>query len=600
MALNRLYQKLLIWRAKHISNRHFIVIMAILVGICGGLAAVVMKSGVHYVQHLLTLGISARYHSYLFFIYPLIGIMLTVLYKVAFKMAHFGHGMANLLLTISKKGSRVEREKMYSHIVSASLTVGFGGSVGLEAPIVTTGAAIGSNLGSLFHLGYKKRTLLIGCGVAAGIGGIFNAPIAGLIFCIEVLMLELSVPAFVPLLISGVTGTIISRYFMGSDILFNFIIADDFYNREIPFYVLLGALTGSISIYFLRSFNRTIEATHKIHDSFLRALVGGLVLGLLIFLFPPLYGEGYSSIKDILTGHASNLLSKSLITEFINGEWVLLAFVALIILVKSFASSITVGAGGNGGTFAPSLFTGGLIGFLVAHTINLLNFLPFPLSESSFVLVGMAGMLSGVLRAPLTAIFLIAEITNGYFLIIPLMLVSAISFFASSYFEPHSVYLKQLATIGHVHFHDRDRRVLTVLKLKKLLEKDLVPVQPNGTLKDLVEAVSKSKRNIFPVVDTDRKLRGIIQLDDIRHVMFKPELYDKITIRQLMHPPAADILFNESMEEVMHKFDRTGAWNLPVIDENGIYIGLISKSKIFSQYRNMLKKETKSHTDVVE
>ncbi len=600
MALTRLYHKVLIWRKRHISNKHFILIMSVLVGICGGLAAVIMKSGVHYVQHLLTLGISARYHSYLFFIYPLIGIMLTVLYKVAFKMAHFGHGMANLLLTISKKGSRVEREKMYSHIVSASLTVGFGGSVGLEAPIVTTGAAIGSNLGSLFHLGYKKRTLLIGCGVAAGIGGIFNAPIAGLIFCIEVLMLELSVPAFVPLLISGVTGTIISRYIMGSDILFNFAINDDFFNREIPFYILLGAITGSLSIYFLRNFNRTVDVTHKIKDSFLRALIGGLVLGFLIFLFPPLYGEGYSSIKDILSGNAENLLSKSLITDFITGEWILMAFVALIIMVKAFASAITVGSGGNGGTFAPSLFTGGLIGFFVSHGINLLGILPFQLSESSFVLVGMAGMLSGVLHAPLTAIFLIAEVTNGYFLIIPLMLVSAISFFTSSYFEPHSVYLKQLANLGHVHYHDRDRRVLTILKLKKLLEKDLVSVKPDGTLKDLVEAVSRSKRNIFPVIDKNNKLEGIIQLDDIRHIMFNPALYNTVKVRELMHPPADNILINDSMEDVMQKFDRTGAWNLPVVDSNGIYIGLISKSKIFSQYRNMLKKEAKSHTDVVE
>ncbi|RYD77083.1 MAG: CBS domain-containing protein [Sphingobacteriales bacterium] len=594
------YHRFLLWRIKYISNRHFILIISVITGICGGLAAVIMKSGVHYVQHLLTIGISAHYHSYLFFIYPLIGILLTLMYKSAFKLSHFGHGMSSLLLTISKKGSRVEPQKMHSHIVSAALTVGFGGSVGLESPIVTTGAAIGSNLGQLFHLTYKKRTLLIGCGVAAGIGGIFNAPIAGLIFCMEVLMLELSVPAFVPLLIAGVTGTIISRYFMGSDILFNFSIADDFYNHDIPFYILLGAVTGTFSVFFLRRFIATVEAAHKIKSSFLRAVIGGALLGLMIFIFPPLYGEGYSSIKDILAGQAFTLLNKSVFVSFAGQQTVLLAFVAAIILIKVFASGITIGSGGNGGTFAPSLFVGGLIGFFVSHAINITGFLPYQLSESSFVLVGMAGMLSGVLHAPLTAIFLIAEITNGYILIIPLMLVSAISFFTSSYFEPHSVYLKQLANKGHVHFHDRDKRVLTVLRLKKLVEQDLVSVKPNGTLKDLVDAVSRSQRNIFPVVGDDNKLEGIIQLDDIRHIMFRPEMYEKVKIAELMHAPAAQIVHNESMEEVMKKFDKTGAWNLPVVDKEGIYIGLISKSKIFSQYRNMLKKEAKANTNIIE
>jgi CIC family chloride channel protein len=508
--------------------------------------------------------------------------------------------MSSLLLIISKKGSRVEPEKMHSHIVSAALTVGFGGSVGLESPIVTTGAAIGSNLGQLFHLGYKKRTLLIGCGVAAGIGGIFNAPIAGLIFCMEVLMLELSVPAFIPLLIAAVTGTIISRYFMGSEILFNFSIADEFYNHDIPFYILLGAITGSISVFYLRNFIKTVEATHKIKSSYLRAVLGGALLGIMIFVFPPLYGEGYSSIKDILAGQAFTLMNKSLFVNYISEQGVLLAFVATIILIKVFASGITVGAGGNGGNFAPSLFIGGLVGFFVSHAINITHLLPYELSESSFVLVGMAGMLSGILHAPLTAIFLIAEITNGYILIIPLMLVSAISFFTSSYFEPHSVYMKQLASIGHVHFHDRDKRVLTVLKLKKLLEQDLVSVKPDGTLKDMVDAVSKSQRNIFPVVGDDNKLEGIIQLDDIRQIMFRPDLYDTVKISELMHAPLAYIVHTESMEEVMKKFDKTGAWNLPVIDKKGIYIGLISKSKIFSQYRSMLRKEARASTHIIE
>jgi CIC family chloride channel protein len=586
---------------KYLSNRNFILVSSFIVGLFGGFAAVVLKTGTHYIQHLLTLGIPAKYHNYLFFIYPLIGILLTVLYRISFRIRHGGHGIPGLLMDISRKSGVIEPQGMYSHMITSSLTVGFGGSVGLEAPIVSTGAAIGSNLARLFHMGRKKRTLLLGCGVAAGISGIFNAPITGIIFCLEVLLLDLSVPAFIPLLISAVTGTLVAQIFLGHDILFNHAVADAFFNREIPYYILLGVVTGLLSIWFLNNFKRTTHLLHKIHDPFKRVILGGAVLGLLIFIFPPLYGEGYEIMKDMIDGKVhETILGESFFFEDLHSTAFILLFIGAMIICKVFASAATIGAGGNGGSFAPSVFNGGITGYFVAHALNVSHVMPYHLSEINFMLVGMAGMLSGVLHAPLTAIFLIAEITSGYTLILPLMIVSAISFVTSSFFSPHSVYIQQLANQGHVHFHDKDRTVLTELHLRQMLEKDLVPVPSNGTLRDVIQAVSQSKRNIFPAVDEDQKLHGVINLDDIRHLMFKPEFYDKITILELMHPPQAYILHTDSMEDVMKKFDLTGAWNLPVVDKNNIYIGLMSKSKIFSYYRNLLKKQVKEDTEIIE
>lgn len=600
MNFQQLFRRFLLWRIKYLSNRNFILIISFLVGICGGLAAVVMKTSVHYVQQLLTLGVAQHYHNYLYFFYPLIGILLTVIFKITVLKENEGHGIGNLLFNISRRSSLIDKKEMYSNIVGSSLTVGFGGSVGLEAPIVTTGAAIGSNLGRLFHFGYKKRTLLIGCGVAAGIGGIFNAPIAGVIFCLEVLLLEFNVPAFIPLLIASVTGTIVSKYILGDNILFNFSLTDAFYFREIPLYLLLGIFTGLLSIYFLRMNDKARGFIETINGNFKRAVWGGIFLGILIFLIPPLYGEGYNVLKGLINGESFNIQAESYFFTNVRSEWFLLLFVGAILAMKVIASAVTLGAGGFGGTFAPSLVSGGVAGYFVAHLINVLDILPFHLSEASFILVGMAGMMSGILHAPLTALFLIAEITNGYMLILPLMLVSAISYATSSFFEPHSVYIKQLAQKGHVHTLDKDRTVLTLLKLNQLLEKDLIPVNVEGKLRDLIEAVSRSKRNIFPVLDSNDHLEGIINLDDIRTIMFKPELYDTLTVRELMHPPKAYINYNESMEDVMQKFDQTGDWNLPVISKDRRFIGMLSKSKIFSHYRQLLKKQAKEDTEIIE
>jgi len=601
MNINRLYHKFIIWRVKHLSNRNFILLIAFVTGIAAGIGAAIMKNAAHYVKYLLTLGIPAHYHNYLFFIYPIIGILLAVSLRLLFKWQPYGHGMTSLLMDMSKRSSLIAPEKMYTHIISASLTVGFGGSVGLEAPIVTTGAAIGSNLGRLFHLSYKKRTLLIGCGVAAGIGGIFNAPIAGIIFCLEVLLIELSVPAFIPLLIAAITGTIVTRLFTSSEVLFNYSISDTFFIRDIPFYLILSVFTGFISIYFLRTFNKTIESVTNIKDTYARAIWAGLGLGLMIFIFPPLYGEGYGMINSLInTGSGAELLKESFFFHNFNFDWFILLFAAGIIAVKAFASAATVGGGGNGGNIAPSLFLGGICGFFISHLINALHLLPWVISERNFILIGMAGIMSGVLRAPLTAIFLIAEITGGYTLILPLMIVSAISYATSAYLEPHSVYLKQLANKGHINYHDKDRVVLTSLKLNKLIERDFVPINASGTLKDIIDAVASSSRNIFPVLDEEEVLAGIINLDDVRQFMFKPELYDTIKIVDLMHQPPDYILVTENMEEAMGKFDKTNAWNLPVINDKGIYIGLISKSKIFSFYRNNLKKQAQEDAEIIE
>jgi len=601
MKAQRLYHDFIVWRVKHLSNRNFILVMAFVTGVSAGLGAAIMKNAAHYVKYLLTLGIPAHYHNYLYFFYPLIGILIVVLLRIFFKWQTYSEALTNLLLDISKRSALVPSEKMYSHIISSSITVGFGGSVGLEAPIVTTGAAIGSNLGRFFHMGYKKRTLLIACGVAAGIGGIFDAPIAGIVFCLEVLLMELSVPAFVPLLIAAISGTIVTRTLSSSEVLFNYSLSDSFFIHDIPFYLVLSIFTGIISIYFLRNFNRTLESVNKIGNVWSRAIWGGLGLGLMIFIFPPLYGEGYGIINSlIITGSGAELLKESFFFHKFNFDWFILLFAAGLIAIKTFASAFTVGAGGNGGNIAPSLFLGGICGFFIAHSINVLHVFPFVVSEKNFILVGMAGIMSGVLKAPLTAIFLIAEISGGYTLILPLMIVSAISYATSAYLEPHSKYLDKLAAKGHVDTRDKDKVVLHSLKLLKLIEKDFVPLHVEGTLKNIVDAVAISKRNVFPVLNDDETLAGIINLDDVRKYIFKPELYNSLSIDSLMHKPDACILITENMEDAMAKFDNTHAWNLPVVTETGIYVGVISKSKIFSFYRGTLKKQAREDSEIIE
>lgn len=591
------------WRLKHVSSRTFIIFLSILIGICGGLASVTLRAFVHGMHHLLTAGTSGYNINWLFVLFPLIGILLTVVYKHFFNRGKLGAGIPNLLYIIYKKSSLVPRDKMYSQVVSSGLTVGFGGSVGLEAPIVTTGAAFGSNLGKLFHVGYKKRTLLIGCGAASAIGGIFGAPIAGVLFTLEVLLLELTIPAFIPLLISAVTGALVSMMVYGNEVLFTFTLSQIFRYQEVPFYVLLGIFTGLVSYYFHKNINVAKRVIDRLKSPWKKAVIGGLALGLLIFVFPPLYGEGYDTVNALLTEESGNMTNSTLFFQDFGEGWVILLFAIALIILKVFASGFTIAAGGNGGVFAPAMFTGALSGFGVSRLLNLLNekfgLWAIELSEKNYVMVGMAGVVAGLMHAPLTAVFIIAEVTGGYQLIVPLMIVSALSFATIRYFDQNSHYTKELAKKGHLHFHDKDKTVLSILKLEKLVETEFTKVPVEGYLRDLTMAVSHSKRNIYPVVGDHDKFHGVVTLDDIRDVMFKDDLLDQVKIQDLMHRPKQVLTYGETMEDVMKKFDDSGYWNLPVLDGER-YIGFLSKSKIFNHYREMLKKDTKSDTEIMD
>ncbi len=562
-----------------------------IVGIFAGLAAVVLKTTVHNLQGLLEKNLDITGVNYLYLGYPIIGIFLTVLIAKYFFKEHLGHGITHILYVISKRSSVIEQSKMYSRMITSALTVGFGGSVGLEAPIVVTGSAIGSNLGRLVHLNYKKRTLLIGCGAAGAISAIFNSPIAGVIFAIEVILTDVTISMFIPILIASVTGSLISLTLIGDGILFHFEQQDDFAAADTLSYILLGLLCGLVSVYFTRVMTGIESALEKIKSRFMRAAVGGICLALLILIFPPMYGEGYETIKLLLAGKETEIFHRSFFYTLEENSILLIAFLFFIMLIKPIASALTIGAGGSGGIFAPSLFLGGVTGYFYAKVMNTL--IPsLGISPSNATLVGMCGLLSGVLHAPLTAIFLIAEITGGYGLFVPLMLVSALAFSSINYFEKYSLYTKNLIEKGDLIQHDKDKVVLSLINLKKIIEKDLLQIKPEATVGDLVELVKKSRRNIFPVVNDQKELVGIITLDDIRETMFDPEKRKEIKVNQLMQKPPASVSTHEKMQSVMNKFELTQAWNLPVIDD-GKYIGFVSKSSIFNAYRMKLKRQSR-------
>lgn len=559
----------------------------------------VLKWIVHEIQGLLTGRAKIEDANYGLVLYPIIGITLTVAFRIYLNKNKLERGIPSLLYTINKRSSMVPKDETYSHIATSGLTVGFGGSVGLEAPIVATGAAIGSTLGRIFHVGYKKRTLLIGCGTAAAIGGIFGAPIAGVIFTLEVLLLELTIPAFIPLLISGVTGTLISLMIFGEDIIFDFNLTEHFHYKETPFFVLLGITCGLVSFYFHKNIQVAKKLLNRIKKQWSRAIIGGILLGTMIFILPPLYGEGYETINQLLALKTGQLLENSLFFKEYSNSWFILLVVLALILTKVFAVGFTMAAGGNGGIFAPTMFTGALVGFGLSNLLNKLDFLPFELSEKNFVMVGMAGVASGLMHAPLTSIFLIAEITGGYELIIPLIIVSALSFATIRYFETHSHYHFEMAQKGQLHFHDKDKTVLNIMKLRKLIETEFTEVSIDGTLRDLVLAVSKSKRNIFPVTDNEGMFMGVVTLDDIRKMMFDESKHDTVLISDIVHSPGYSVSYEDTMEEAMQRFDQSGFWNLPVL-EDGKYLGFLSKSKIFNHYRGLLKKETKDDSQIID
>lgn len=578
------------WLHNKLDKKQFLILSSIFVGLTAGLAAVGLKWVVHELQQLITSdhGINWLYIPMLAL--PLIGILLTVFFSRKFLKGKLGRGNANILYSIAKKSSNLPKDQMFSHLITSALTVGFGGSAGLESPIVTTGAAIGSNYGKTYQLTYKDRTLLLASGAAAGIAAAFSAPVAGLLFALEVLLVDVTISAFIPLMIAAATGALCSKIILGDDILFSFKLQQAFNYKNVPWYMLLGVLTGLFCVFYSRIFPK-VEGFFSKKKKFpwVSALAGGLTLALLIWMFPSLFGEGYSSIKNLADGQYNSLLKNSPFEHYITSGPIFLLFISVILMLKVVATGATIGSGGNGGNFAPSLFTGGYIGFVFSKGIGMLGI--SSMNVSNFTIVGMSGVLTGIFHAPLTGIFLIAEITGGYELMIPLLIVSALSYSVVKYFEPFSMDTKKMAKKGTIFTHDRDRNILSTLKVRKIIETGFQTVLPTMTLGKLVEIVSKSQRNIFPVTDSEGKLLGIITLDHIREVMFRHDQYNKISVEELMQPPAAIIQPEDDMYSVMKKFDETGAWNLPVI-ENEIYIGFVSKSSIFTKYRSNLIRST--------
>ncbi|NOU16343.1 MAG: chloride channel protein [Bacteroidales bacterium] len=582
--IHNLSHKLLIF-SRFLGQRRLILLLSFIVGIFSGLAAVLLKNTVHFLINLLQKIINEGSFNLLFLALPGIGIILTIMYVKYFVKDNIGHGVSKVLFSISKLGSKIKRHNTYSSIVGSTITIGFGGSVGAEAPIVLTGSAIGSNIGQFFRVNYRTLTLLVGCGAAGAVAAIFKAPLAGLVFTLEVLMLDLTMSSIVPLLISAVSAASVSFFLLGRGVVFDYQVVRPFYLHNIPWFIVLGLFCGLVSAYFIR-FSIKVESSYsKILNPYKKWIIGSLVLGTLIFVFPPLYGEGYKTLQLLLDGRSSELFKGSPFASFQNDYWLLLIALLMLLVTKVIATASTTGAGGVGGTFAPTLFMGGVAGFFVAKLINQFSFIN--VSESNFALVGMAGMMAGVMHAPLTAVFLIAEITGGYALLIPLMITSTISFITILYFEPHSIYSKQLAARGELITHHKDKAVLTILQLSNLVETDLAIVNPNDTLGKLINVISKSKRNIFPVLDDNGKFMGIILLDEIRDIMFNSELYDSTYVRDYISIPPAFITLNESMDSVMRKFEETDSWNLPVLDKDK-YVGFVSKSKIFSAYRDIL------------
>lgn len=580
-----LLSRFLVWRVKNIKERQFVLFLSFLVGLVSGLAALLLKNAIHFTHHFLTHRLHVDSANLLYLAYPAVGILLTVLFVKFFVKDHIGHGVSRILYAISKKNSLIKSHNNYTSVVASTLTIGFGGSVGAEAPVVLTGASIGSNLGRLFHMNQKIITLMVGCGAAGAIGGIFKAPMAGMVFTLEVLMLDLTMASLIPLLISSITAASIAYFFMGKGVLLSYEVVDPFVIGNFPYYILLGVFAGLVSLYFTR-FSMFLESKFDtITNCYQKMMLGGVLLGILIFLFPPLYGEGYSTIQALLDGNTTHLVNNSVFYFLREHYWLLLGYVLLIVVFKVIASTVTTGSGGVGGIFAPSLFLGGVSGFFVARFINGFNFVK--LSESNFTLIGMAGMMAGVMHAPLTAIFLIVEITGGYELFIPIMLTSTIAYLTIMYFEPHSIYTKRLARRGELITHNKDKAVLTLMKLGKVIETDLKKVSPDATLGELVKVISHSHRNIFPVVDDEEKLLGIVLLDDIRHIMFNPDMYETTYVRNLMIMPPAILDADAPMDKVMRRFEETGAWNLPVT-QNEKYLGFVSKSKIFNVYRRVL------------
>lgn len=583
--LSKWLKYFLVWRGHHIPQRQFVLILSVLIGLVTGVVSVLMKNATHFIQDMVQSGYFTKYYNPYYFAFPIIGIVITVLIKKLVFKNKTAEPIPSTLFAISRKNGFIEVQRMYSYFITSIFTVGFGGSVGLEGPAVGTGSAIGANLGRMFQLNYKTRLLMICCASAGAIASIFNAPIAAIIFTIEIFSIDLTFSSLIPLLLASVSGAVTSIFIQGKDTLLPFKDTAPFDIADLPFYLILGVLCAFTSVYFTVIAFKIEKVFQRIKKFQYRMIIGGVVLGGLIFLVPPLYGEGYNTINHLLNGNIDAVLSESIFADYLGNSWLILLFIGGLVFLKSFAASFTVGAGGAGGIFAPSLFTGASLGYLFSGLVNKVRFFDIPVSN--FVLVGMAGLMAGALHAPLTAVFMIAEITGGYDLFLPLMLVSAIAFLVSRGIRPHSIYTDQLAKRGDLLTHNKDQVILTLLSIDQVIEDNFNTVSPEMNMRDLVKVVSQSRRNIFPVVDDEHKLVGVLTLDDFRHLMFDESIYDTTYVNQLMSPPPATIEKSENMGQVMKKFQKTEAWNLPVVEDQ-VYKGFISKSKLFSVYRSML------------
>ncbi len=568
-----------------LSEKTKLLLLAVLVGLLCGCAAILLKTLIRWIQTGLTSWFRGPMDGMLLLLYPGVGMLLSLLFVRYLLKDDISHGVTKVLQAVSKNDSNIKAHNTWSSIAASSVTIGFGGSVGAEAPIVYSGAAIGSVVARKAGLSYKNMTMLLGCGAAAAIAGIFKAPLAGVLFTLEILLFNMSMNAILPLLLSSVTATVVTYLFMGTEVQFAGSI-EAFRMANIPFYLVLGVFCGFMSLYFIRVTLKVEDRMRRFRSPYTRWALCALLLGVLIFLFPPLYGEGYSSLSLMLnndTGSVPSIFGSSLESS----PWLFLVYFAAIMLFKVFATAFTNAGGGVGGTFGPTLVSGGLAGFVIARLINLSGLAVVP--EANFVLVGMGGLMAGVMQAPMTAIFLIAEITGGYELLIPLIVTAAVSYGTIRGFERYSIYTKRIAAQGELLTHDNDQAVLTLLRTADLVERDFTPVRYDATLGDLVHLISTSRRNLFPVLDAQDRFQGVVTLDDVRSMMFDRSHYDTVKVYNVMKSAPAFVYMDEKMDSVMNKFESTQAWNLPVLDDENKYLGFVSKSKIFSSYRDQLK-----------
>ena len=582
-------RKLLKEQLMRLSERQRILLLSLVVGVVCGFAAVILEQLITFIKAVLTNGASGYAHTIKYFIYPGIGMLISMLLLRFVIKDNIGHGVTKVLLSVSKNESRIKAHNMWSSLLTSAVTIGFGGSVGAEAPIVYTGAAIGSNFARYLGLSYRNMTLMLGCGAAGALAGIFKAPLAGVLFTLEILLFNISMTSMIPLLLSTVSATVVSYIFLGDAVSFECTLTP-FSLGNIPFYIVLGFLCGLFSVYFIRTTLMLEDRIGRMRNPFLRWLLCAIGLGLLIALFPPLYGEGYDSLGVLLNGGTIEFEGLTPLAFILRNKWGVPLFFLTILMLKVFSMALTNAGGGVGGTFGPTLFIGALVGFVVARLINLISTnMGISVPEQNFVLVGMAGLMAGVMQAPMTAIFLIAEISGGYELLLPLILTATIAFGTTRLFEKYSIYTKRIAQSGELLTHDNDQAVLTLMKTRDLIRDKYPRVKEDATLRDVVKVISESDAQVFAVIDDKQHMKGVLEMDNLRKFMFKTDKYDTLRVYNIMQRPLAYVYEEEKMESVLDKFERTGAWRLPVIDADGKYLGFVSKSRILSEYRRELK-----------